>query len=96
MGVASYRSIFLLSNVVSNRAFVSFRFSVRDLDSIRGKRVRAVGFRPDPVSRVNRESYAGYWRPPGPVSRVNRESYAGYWRPPERPSACLHWWEEYW
>jgi hypothetical protein len=48
MVVASCRSIFLLSDVVSNRAFVSFRFSVRDLNAIRGKRVRAVGCQPGP------------------------------------------------
>jgi hypothetical protein len=56
MGVASCRSIFLLSDVVSNRAFVSFCFSVRDLDSIRSKRVRVVGFWPGP--------WRGPWRPP--------------------------------
>jgi hypothetical protein len=37
MGVASCQSIFLLSDVVSNRASISFRFSVRDLISIRGR-----------------------------------------------------------
>jgi hypothetical protein len=46
MGVASCRGIFLLSDVVSNHAFVSLRFLVRDLDLIRGKRVCVVGFRP--------------------------------------------------
>jgi hypothetical protein len=50
MGVASCRSIFLLSDVVSNYAVVLFRFSVRDLDSIRGKWVRAVGLQPSPRS----------------------------------------------
>jgi hypothetical protein len=48
MGVASCRSIFILSDVVYNRAFVSFWFSVRYLNAIRGKRVRAVGCRPGP------------------------------------------------
>jgi hypothetical protein len=46
MGVASCQSIFILFDVVYNRAFVSFRFSVRDLNVISGKRVRAVGCRP--------------------------------------------------
>jgi hypothetical protein len=50
MGVASCRSIFLLSDVVSNRVFVSFRFSFHDLDSIRSKRVCGVGFWPSPRS----------------------------------------------
>jgi hypothetical protein len=51
MVVASCRSIFLLYDVVSNRAFVLFRFLIRDLNSVRGKRERAVGCRPDPRPR---------------------------------------------
>jgi hypothetical protein len=37
MGVASCRRIILLSDVVSNRASVLFRFSIHDLISIRGR-----------------------------------------------------------
>jgi hypothetical protein len=43
MVVTSCRSIFLLSDVMSNRAFVSFQFLIHDLNSVSGKRERAMG-----------------------------------------------------
>jgi hypothetical protein len=45
MVVASCWSIFILSDVVSDRALMSFRFSTHDLISIRVRRERAVGCR---------------------------------------------------
>ena len=56
MGVASCRSIFLLSDAVSNRVFVPFQSSIHNLDSIRGKRVRAEGFSPGSRPRLSRGS----------------------------------------
>jgi hypothetical protein len=48
MVVASYRSISILPDVVPNRAFISFWFSIRDLISIRSRRERAVVSQPGP------------------------------------------------
>jgi hypothetical protein len=66
MVVASCRSIFILSDVVYNHTFVSFRFSVRDLNAIRGKRMRAVGCRPDPARPVAWPTSAPPRRAPSP------------------------------
>jgi hypothetical protein len=54
MSVASCRSIFLLSDVVSNRASISFRSSIRDLFSISGH--ESSGFSARPLARAP-------WRP---------------------------------
>jgi hypothetical protein len=53
-----------LYDVVSNRAFVLFRFLIRDLNSVRGKRERVVGRRPDPRPR----RAPGAILPPPPLS----------------------------
>jgi hypothetical protein len=50
MSVASCRSIFLLSDVVSNRVSISFQFSIHDLMSIRGR--ASSGFSARPVARA--------------------------------------------
>jgi hypothetical protein len=49
MGVASCRSIYILSDVVFNRASVSFRFSFRDLIPISGRACSGFPARPGPA-----------------------------------------------
>jgi hypothetical protein len=66
MGVASCRSIFLLSDVVFNRVFNSSRFGFRFAIGFRSVVVRAMGFRPATRPNPARPSPACPWpRAPG-------------------------------
>jgi hypothetical protein len=106
MVVASCRSIFILSNVVFNRAFVSFWFSVCDLNSIRGMRARVVGCRPglrpnpargaahpDPTRpRHARGTPSPHTRPPPPSHfYIPAQQLPSPSLPPLSTSPCLRW-----